>query len=273
MPCSLEVALVDAHVHCQSGIGWARFLDGATRRFDEAVAQLGFIRSEIRYLLMTETADEQAFEEFCALGDRLSERGWTVSKSDDLALTLHRVDGSELVLVPGRQIETAEKLEVLALFTRKSVEEGLTLRESVRRVAAAGGIPVLPWGFGKWWFKRGRILRQFVAECPQQGYFLGDNGGRPRLFRRSAIFRLAKSKGIATLPGSDPLPLDRQADRAGSYGFVLEAQIDRARPGASLKAAIQAITEDPSSFGGRVGLLESLGTQLSLQWRKRLASN
>lgn len=268
-----RVALVDAHVHRQPGIGWAGFLDGATRRFDEVATGLGLAGATIRFLLMTEAKHQTAFAEISGPGDPLAATDWTVDRRYDGALLLRRSDGTELVLVAGRQIETAEKLEVLALFTTETVADGLPLGESVRRVAATGAIPVLPWGFGKWWFGRGRILRSFLDSGSGERLFLGDNQGRPRSFPRSSIFRLATSKGIVTLPGSDPLPLEGQTDRAGSYGFVLDAEIDPASPADSLRAAILRLVDDPPSFGHRPGLLRALGTQIALRLRKRPSAN
>jgi hypothetical protein len=223
-------------------------------------------------LLLTESAGERVFEDLANLGEGRIGEDWAVERCEDISLTLRRVDGQELVLVAGCQIETAERLEVLALFTRHRVEDGLTLQDSLQRTVAAGGIPVLPWGFGKWWFRRGQILRHFVAQHTRSKFFLGDNSGRPWFFLRSPIFRLAESKGIVTLPGSDPLPLDGHADHAASYGFVLEASIDPEHPAASAKAAILSMSEDPASFGRRAGFWDSLTTQLAMQRRRRFGA-
>lgn len=51
----------------------------------------------------------------------------------------------------GRQIVTAEKLEVLALGTDLDIDDGRPIREVLSLVTENGGLPVIPWGAGKWW--------------------------------------------------------------------------------------------------------------------------
>jgi hypothetical protein len=124
-------------------------------------------------------------------------------------------------MICGRQIATKERLEVLALGTDEAFEDNECLVDTMRRVRESEAIPVLNWGFGKWWSSRGVLVREFVNNASAGDFFLGDTGRRLRFAREPALFPLARSKQIGIIAGSDPLPFSRHVKTAGSYGFFL----------------------------------------------------
>ena len=134
---------------------------------------------------------------------------------------------------------------------------------------AAGGLAVLPWGFGKWWGRRGRVLDRFLETADPGRVFLGDNGGRFAGAGEPRQFALARRRSIPILPGSDPLPLAGDAHRVGSYGFVLDGPLDSTRPAAALKARLLALRDQPRGYGRLQPLWHFLANQLGMQWRKR----
>jgi hypothetical protein len=259
--------LVDAHVHCHAGVPAEAFLDHAARNFAAGAAALG-LAPAAAWLLFTEMAADHAFD---ALAERPSVGGWRIRRTaEPVTLVAEGPAAFPILLVAGRQIVTREGLEVLAIGTRGPFADGLDLAATIAAVKAADGLAILPWGFGKWWGRRGRILAEALDRATPGTLFLGDNAGRPALASPPAVFAAARAKSIPVLPGSDPLPLAAEAvDSAGRYGFVLEAVVDGDRPAAGLKERLLALREQPRSFGRRQSLLPFVHRQVAMQLRKR----
>jgi hypothetical protein len=252
----MSTALVDAHVHFHDCYGLETFLDGALRNFRKGAAGGAWTGC----LLLTEAGDARWFRRW---QDGRGAGVWTFEPTgEEEALFAVRETGERLVVVAGRQIVSRERIEVLALGRDLELPDGLPLEETLERVRKSGALPVLPWGFGKWWGRRGaavaRVLRQ------RRELFLGDNSGRLRHGLPPALFRRARKLGVLVLPGSDPLPFPRHAGRAGSYGFVLPGSIEESKPAQDLLRRIRAAGQ-PRSFGRRVGLARFLRDQVEVQ--------
>jgi SAM-dependent methyltransferase len=255
--------LIDAHVHCHRGIEPAEALGHAARNL-AAAARAGGLTPAAGWLLFTETADAHVFTALRRNPRELV--GWTLEATEEEVSLLAR--GSfdfPLVLVAGRQIVTAEGLEVLALAAAGPFADGQELAATVAAVGEAGGLAVLPWGFGKWWGRRGKVLTRFLEQAQPGTVFLGDNGGRPQLGPIPRPFTRAAGRGIFTLPGSDPLPLPAERDAVGRYGFVLEGAVDPARPAAGLLWLLRGLRHQPAAFGRRQRLAPFLVRQIALR--------
>ncbi|MEM1170460.1 MAG: hypothetical protein AAGJ08_15610 [Cyanobacteria bacterium P01_H01_bin.35] len=72
-------------------------------------------------------------------------------------------ENQKIFIIAGRQIVTAEKLEVLALISDSEFADGLPLETTIKNIVSKNGIPVLPWGVGKWIGKRGKILQKLLG--------------------------------------------------------------------------------------------------------------
>ena len=97
---------------------------------------------------------------------------------------------------------------------------------------------------------------------------MGDSAARPRLSPRPRLFREAARRGLAVLPGTDPLPFAAEAGRAGSYGAGLPGSFDLGRPLASLRALL-ARPSGLRTFGRRAGWGEFALAQARMQARRR----
>lgn len=263
--------LVDAHVHLYSCFDLPRCFDSAWHHFEAAAGSDRFAG----LLLLSETWRDQAFRELAALGDAgqslESAAGgrWEVRRTGEPeSLELLGEGRRRLFLIAGRQVQTAEGLEVLVIGSLSAAADGVPLRDVVEQARAADALPVIPWGFGKWWGRRGKLLALYLSE-PEGELFLGDNGGRPVGYGEPSHFERARSRGIRILPGSDPLPLSSQAERAGSYGFAFEGRIDPARPCLSLKAQIREDRFAPQPFGLKERPLRFARHQILMQIRKQ----
>ena len=274
MPCKQELPaqlLIDAHVHYHACFDRRRFFDSAWRNLERASQHLSCPGLFLGCLLFTESAADHYFREFQGEAGAPSKNGWSFHRtSEDCSLFAKDHRGETLLLVAGRQIVTAENLEVLAIGTPQVFTDGRAIRDVVREVSEAGAVGIVPWGFGKWWLRRGRIVRDLIENPPTVGIFLGDNAGRLRLSPRPKAFHRAESRGIFVLPGSDPLPFPSATDGAGRYGFRLEAELDSARPAATLKEALGQLASPPAIFGERESLPGFCRSQIAMQLRKRL---
>jgi hypothetical protein len=262
---------VDSHVHCYPSVPFASFLDHAARNFAAGAERCG-CRPAAAWLLLTETAADNAFAALAVLPGCGQ---WLLrATAEPISLVAEAPTVAfPIILVAGRQLVTGEGLEVLAIGTADTFADGQDLEATIAAVKAAGALAILPWGFGKWWGRRGRILAERLEAAAPGTLFLGDNGGRPALASQPRAFATAARRNIPVLPGSDPLPLAAEATTcAGRYGFVLEAVVDAGRPAEGLKDRLLALREQPPSFGRRQALLPFVQRQLGMQWRKRSAS-
>jgi len=196
---------------------------------------------------------------------------WSFERTGETESLVARRDrnGERLLVIAGRQIVTREGIEVLALAGDAGVLDGMPFGETLQRVRMSGALPVLPWGFGKWWGGRGRLVAGALARRGPDLLFLGDNAGRPELGGEPPLFRQARDCGVPVLPGSDPLPLSWHAGRAGSYGFVLEGELDAEHPAWDLRRRLRELRESPRVFGRRVTLPGFLRDQAALRARRR----
>lgn len=146
----------DAHVHMYDCFDVSLFLDSAIANFTHIAAQSGAGGSNTSMLLLTEGARENRFQYLSQLaasrdgGKPAAADGWTFGRTEEeYSLHARSGRGQSLFLIAGRQIATAENLEVLALATEAKIEDGETLEETVHSVSETGAIPVIPWGTGK----------------------------------------------------------------------------------------------------------------------------
>jgi 2-polyprenyl-3-methyl-5-hydroxy-6-metoxy-1,4-benzoquinol methylase len=230
--------LVDAHVHLHDCFDLAQFLEAARSNFEQQSRRLG--QSATGILLLTEVRGVQAFSKLVReqkqLNQQLSE--WEISPTEEaLSLRLTHRSGQMLVIIAGRQVVTQEGIEVLTLITQDTVEDGLSLEETLKGALAADSLPVLPWGVGKWIGKRGTLVQSKLQEPSGTTLFAGDNGGRPGFWPLPDFC-------YPQLPGTDPLPLAYEVKRPGSFGFSVQAPANWAEnwatPGECLKQLLKS---------------------------------
>jgi hypothetical protein len=219
-------------------------------------------------LLLAESRGDDAFasmRESCPD----SAAGWSFhATAEPTAVVASRADRTaSLLLVAGRQIATRERLEVLALGTTGDYPDGRGLHETIEAVLAGGALAVMPWGFGKWWLGRGRLVADCVRRYRGRGFWLGDNGGRPRGPRRPRLLDEAAKAGVWTLPGSDPLPFPSQAARVGRYGLLLPGALGGATPARDVVTRLAAATAQPPIYGPLASPLAFVRWQLGLRLR------
>ena len=268
-PRTGRVLLVDGHVHFHNCFSCEDFVNAAAANFAQARRQMQVPGDSPGCLLLTESAGVDQYQMFLSQPGIIESLGWHVVESDEeCSLTLNRGDET-LILIAGRQIVTAENLELLAVGCRRApADDGSPIRHALRIVEETGALPILPWGFGKWLGRRGRTVRELLFSDDLPRFHLGDNGGRLRIVPPPGLFEQARHQGIAILPGSDPLAIPSHVRRPGSYGFVLGSWDNTFAPAEEIKRRIRSLQQSPPTFGALSSLFDGLASQLSIRWRK-----
>jgi hypothetical protein len=263
------IVLIDAHVHIHDTFDVGAFLDCAAKQRDAAALQLGLSAAVPGTLMLTESDGVAAFARLASQAGRRVGR-WHVERTGDAeALRLETESAGPLVVVAGRQVVTAERLEVLALGTLATFADGQPILSVIEQMQAASALAVVPWGFGKWTGRRGRVVESLLGLPGASRLFVGDSGGRLNIGPEPALFCVARKQGIPILPGSDPLPFADQVGRVLGYGFVLDADVTGDRPATAIKRRLQASRKQPPMFGRRTAFADFVRCQLAMQWHKR----
>jgi len=268
--------LIDAHVHVYDCFDFCKFFDFAYANFKSAAENLGHADDFTGILLLAETSKDDWFYHLCEyaggkdLPDGKKAGEWQFYHTDEnCSLTAKSDDLKKIVVIAGRQVVTAEGLEVLAIGTEKSFQDFLPIKVLIETVKEKSGIAVIPWGFGKWMGRRGDILKELIEAAQNGDFSLGDNGGRPSLMPTPYHFNLAKKKRIRNLPGTDPLPFRSEQKRVGSFGLSCRAKINPNYPAQSTKNAITDNNCTTYSYGSLERNIYFISKQIRMQFKKR----
>lgn len=261
---------MDAHVHIHGRYRLSGFFDSATSNFRNAARSAGQGWPCDAALLLAETSEANAYGTLRRIVGS-ARRGigqWTVeSTRESAAIIVRNRHGEQLFVIAGRQITTAENLEVLALATDHRFADGLPVRTTLAAVIQSDAIPVIPWGFGKWTGQRGRLVAKLIEEVGKLPFYLGDTSHRLGLAPAPGEFTIGAEKGIKILPGTDPLPFASQASRPGRYGFRVQGSLSADKPATDLKRLVSI--RDLSPYGETERLIQFGLNQLAMQLRKR----
>lgn len=266
---------VDSHVHFHKCFDEGLFFDSCFNNLSKISS------SSVKHglLFFTESKNEDSFNYLKSktkIKSTLNENtNYLVNKIDKgCAIDVNWIEGGMRILIfPGFQVVTKENLEVLSLGTIKRLSDGLLIEETISNVISLGGIPVLPWGFGKWFGNRGKKIDEMINKRIPD-LFLGDNGGRSSILPFPTQFDLAEINGMKILPGSDPLPFPQEAKRPMSYGFIFDANInfDESNPWESVKRSLLGDDLEIEKFGNLTSPLAFTRTQIAMQIKKRRKS-
>ena len=267
--------LFDGHIHIHPAVDLNRLLDAAWQNFS-AVQSRMFTDSEATsfVLLLAEGKENDVFsamQEDTKKPPSSETESWHFQTTAESNSVLAVCEDKSIILVAGRQLISSEKLEVLSLFSRTIIPDTTyPLRTLSRMVTDDGGVPLLAWGVGKWFGKRGEIIQDFINNPAVPLYFVGDNGNRPNFWPYPKHLTLAEQKKVPSLPGSDPLPIINHELRAGSYGAAIEKGIlTTEQPAAELLQSIQSgVRLIP--YGQGVGPVRFFRDQLQANLQKRL---
>jgi hypothetical protein len=272
------IACVDAHVHLHSCYDPDDLLQNAYDNLS-AVAGNGTdgTASRAYFLLLAECAPDDCFGALRTIADGqangssgLHLRRWEVTPTQESISVVARLAQRELFIVAGRQVACREGLEVLVLGTTHRFADGRPIRDVLREADALGVPRVIPWGPGKWFFSRGRLLNDLITEFRKPTLFLGDEGGRPGFWGYPQHFTHAARLGVRDLPGTDPLPFPHDVAKVGRMGLKVALDLDPGRPGESLLRALTEVQAPLERFATLEPPLRFVRNQIGMQLRKRL---
>jgi hypothetical protein len=223
--------IADTHVHIYPFHDRVALLDGAFRRLAALAPTAG-----ASAICLTERHDCHAFRDLP--GERVE---------------TNAVKWGDGWIFAGRQIVTRERLEVLALTIDAELADGQPIADVLQRIRDAGGVPVLSWAPGKWFFKRGEVMTKLIETSAPGDFLLGDTSLRPTIWPEPCLMSAAQKRGFSIVAGSDPLPVRGEEEIAGTYATVIEGNFDAAKPVSSMRALLKA---RGSFVGRRCGPLE-----------------
>jgi hypothetical protein len=278
-------AIVDAHVHIHACYDPDAFFDNAYTNLSQSEdgkpvnghAPSGGERAY--FLLMTEIAEDNYFGRLrsaanpetrsFALDQAPWLKRWSVTQSAEAECVVARDGDRRLFIVGGRQVACREGLEVLILGTTRRFRDGLPIRDVLMEAGMLGVPHVIPWGMGKWFFKRGKLLSALLREFRKPTLFLGDEGGRPGFWPYPAHFREGAALGVRDLPGTDPLPFPHDVEKVGRMGLRVPIELDESRPVASLFHELCDSNTQFDRFATLEPPLLFVRNQVAMQLRKR----
>ena len=234
--------LADTHIHFYPGHNPAALIDGAVTRLRLAAKA----PEAPCALFLTEGKGYNAFNDLLNGLIELPNTHTVEPAAEPGALYI--VHGKDrTLLLAGRQIVAAERVEILALTLETEPEDGPPAAEIIATVDASGAIPVLAWSPGKWMFSRAKVVDQLTRHAADVLH-LGDSS------LRCTGWPLPKPMANARLPvlaGSDPLPFPGDENTAGSYGVRITLNFDEQTPVTSLRRALRDDTTPIARIGQR----------------------
>jgi hypothetical protein len=241
--------IVDTHVHLYPGYHTGAIL----RLCAECLHTLA--PDAVPVACLTERGDCDAYRKL--LESRVIEGGGVlcVEALEDGRSLVVRFGGGvpPLFVLPGRQIATRERIELHCLGRLVDIPDGLACKETMGRILELDGLAVVPWGVGKWLFRRRRVVDQLLADFPPDRLMIGDSAMRPWFWGEPLPMRRARTKGYRILCGSDPLPHETDGAWIGRYALLLASRFDAAAPAKSCLEGLR--TAQVTRMGRRPGPL------------------
>ncbi len=270
--------LIDGHIHIHPSVNIDILLDAAWQNFTSVITQLFPESTSYSYvLLLAEGKKNNIFQEICHLAKISSgntSQTWHFERTAEDNSIFAIQEEKKILLVAGRQLISSEKLELLSLFSPQLFPDyEYSLNELASRVTRDGGLPVLAWGVGKWLGYRGKVIQSFINQPSVSLFFVGDNGNRPVFWPYPKLLASSEKNGIPSIAGSDPLPIVKHEQRAGSYGTAVKSNILSVNhPAAELRQLLIS-TKEFIPFGKRVGYIQFFKDQVLVNLQKRLGSD
>ena len=243
--------VADTHVHLYPCYNLRQALTTLRRNL------AAHVQEAVHFAFLAERYDCHYFRDFAAgntevLGKQVEVTGY------ENCLRLSEDGFSDLYLVAGRQIITRERIEILALTTDLAIEDGLGVDEVIQRVRTEGGIPVVSWAPGKWFFQRREVVAGLIDKFAPGEILFGDTTLRPTGWLEPLLMRRAKQKKFGCVAGSDPLPFSGEEKMMGMFGICLDMDFSGDDPVASIRNSFTVSGFTPARVGHRGGPLTTL---------------
>lgn len=265
--------LVDSHCHLHDISDLSTVLDHAASAFKQAAGKNNISGGWYGGLVFTDSAKSTSFSHIRYMIESSQDKllnvdNWNLQlTADEAALTATNHVGQIIFIFAGQQIITREKLELLSILAATRIADGVTLNDGINQVTEQGGLPVLPWGVGKWLGKRGKIVTETILTNPTRPLFLGDISTRPKGWNKVSQFSLAQKNNIPILRGTDPLAVKNPEKRGGDFGFIIKGELDMNRPASSLQTLLTS-SMSFQDYGELTSPIRFFSDQLAIRFKK-----
>ncbi len=214
----MYTSILDTHLHLYPCFD----LPLAFNQFLDNTAQLGGTQTR-RIACLAERFDCNYYESIASGYTQID--GFTLDTVLEDEIILSRThDKQSLSLLPGRQIISREKIEILALGCPQVIEDGQPALDIIYQIIQLGHVPTLPWSPGKWFGARGELIKSLISELGAGDFLIGDTPLRPYGWATPRLMKLAKDKGFSVVAGSDPLPFSGEEHWLGAYCTVAQSK-------------------------------------------------
>lgn len=264
--------LLDAHVHFYPCYDPQAFFQAAFLNTKAILSRANLPTTAPRVLCFTEARDQEYFSQWlqqARAGESLGKYQLRpIEGSVPMIAVSSASEAAELWLLPGRQINTDNGLEVSAYGLQEVLPDGGTLEQLVARVAATGAVMALPWGVGKWFGSRGEEIQQNL-QCYSESVGVSDNANRP-LFWPMPQLLVPAAQQHRLLAGSDPLPVTAAQKDVGRYGVIVQSPDPVQSVDQILDLLGPTSTSKRQLAGQRESSVSFVVNQVRMQLRKRL---
>jgi hypothetical protein len=267
--------LFDAHVHIHDGFDIDQVLSHAWQNFTKVRSLTPSNSLDTFFLLLCEIGRNDMFSTLhhkATATNGYYINKWhisTTSEAESLVALHENYPENPVFIIAGRQILTAERIEVLALATKNQFADNQTMHTTINCIRQQHGLAVLPWGAGKWLGTRGKQIEACIRSIELENIYLGDNGGRPTIWPTPKLFSVAARRGIKILPGSDPLFFEMELGRIGSYGGMMRGECSRAYPAHDFKELLRSQDIEIYPFGKGIKPFLFIKLQIALRLKKK----
>lgn len=213
----MHTTILDTHLHLYPEYNLPR----AFNQLLDRSAQLG--KDVRRVACLAERHDCHYFQSLAAGETKLE--GFNIKAINEVELQLSREqDKLSVILLPGRQVITKENIEVLALACPEPVVDGQPALDVIYQINQLKAVPVISWSPGKWFGKRGELVKKLITELDSSSFLIGDTTLRPYGWLTPVLIKQAVQRGFGVIAGSDPLPFAGEEQWLGAYYTIATTQ-------------------------------------------------
>lgn len=260
--------VIDGHVHIYPFFDIIEAIQHGINNLQNGARQCLSIRGELEFipvLLLTERYDCSFFQQVRQGTVELSNSVLRlISGEDNEAVFVLQGGKPILYILAGRQIVTKEGLEVLCLASTHFIEDRKwPAGDVIKSINDHGGVAAINWAPGKWFFKRGQVVRKSLEQHSPESLLICDTALRTNLWPRPELMKTAEKKGFKIIAGSDPLPFHGEERYVGSYGFAVEGHVDLSK----ISESVCSILRNRDAKMTCIGRRNSLLTFILRQWK------
>lgn len=210
----------------------------------------------IKTAFLVERSDCNFFSDIRENEDRLIKAGSELTLRKQKGVISVMVKGDTcLSIFPGRQIVTSERIEILSLTLDDRIKDGLPADTVVNQIIDRGGVPVISWAPGKWFFERGKLIEKLIDGMNPESVLIGDTSLRPTIWRKPLLMKKAERAGYKIIAGSDPLPFAGEELNLGTYGSLINGSLDSEVPIESIRSLLTNPDIEIKSIGRRNSMI------------------